>query len=119
MLPSGSQRHQVSSSMVGKTWSYVSYSWFLAYEILSIIRSQIEIERIFSLVGILTNLKRCCLQSKKKKKLIFVSKNWPSDLRNGCKPPSNLVELIQTDLGFEEELEEFEGSFEWDEIVDI
>jgi len=48
-----------------------------------------------------------------------VSKNWPSDLRNGCKPPSNLVELIQTDLGFEEELEEFEGSFEWDEIVDI
>jgi hypothetical protein len=39
---------------------------FLAYEILSIIRSQIEIERIFSLVGILTNLKRCCLQSTKK-----------------------------------------------------
>jgi hypothetical protein len=48
-----------------------------------------------------------------------VSKNWPSDLRNGCKSPSNLVELIQTYLGFEEELEEFEGSFEWDEIVDI
>jgi hypothetical protein len=29
------------------------------------------------------------------------------------------VELIQTNLGFEEELEEFEGSFEEDEIVDI
>jgi hypothetical protein len=48
-----------------------------------------------------------------------VSKNWPSDLRVGCKSPSNLVELIQRDLDFEEELEEFKVSFEWDEIVDI
>jgi hypothetical protein len=44
--------------------------------------------------------------------MIFVNKNWPSDLRAGCKPPFNLIELIQIDLGFEEELEEFEGSFE-------
>jgi uncharacterized membrane protein len=27
-LPSGSQKHQISSSMVGKTWSYVSYNCF-------------------------------------------------------------------------------------------
>jgi hypothetical protein len=33
-----------------------------------------------------------------------VSKNWPSDPRDGCKPPFNLKELIQTYLGFEEEL---------------
>jgi hypothetical protein len=51
--------------------------------------------------------------------MIFVSKNWPSDPKVGCKSPSNLVELIQRDLDFEDELEEFEGSFEWDEIVDI
>ncbi len=38
-------------------------------------------------------------------------KNWSSDSRDGCKPPSNLVEL-----GFEEELED---SFERDEIMDI
>jgi hypothetical protein len=48
-----------------------------------------------------------------------VSKNWPSDPKDGCKPPSNLVKLIQIDLGFEEELEEFEGSFEQDEIIGI
>ncbi len=48
-----------------------------------------------------------------------MSKNWPSDPRNGCKSPSNLVELIQIDLGFEGELEEFEGSFEQDEIMGI
>ncbi len=66
----------------------------------------------FSLTGILTNLKRCHLQLENLEKLIFVSKNWPCDPRDGCKLPSNLVELIQTNLGFEEELEEFEGSFE-------
>jgi hypothetical protein len=30
-----------------------------------------------------------------------------------------LVELIEKDLNFEEELEKFEGSFEWDELFDI
>jgi hypothetical protein len=43
---------------------------------------------------------------------LMVSQNWPSDPRDGCKLPFNLVELIQTYLCFEEELEEFEGSFE-------
>jgi len=38
---------------------------------------------------------------KELKKFIFLSKNWPSDPRDGCKLPSNLVELIQTNLGFE------------------
>jgi hypothetical protein len=41
-----------------------------------------------------------------------VNKNWPSDPRDECKPSSNLIKLIQTNLGFEEELEKFEGSFE-------
>jgi hypothetical protein len=48
----------------------------------------------------------------------FIITNWPSDPRNGCKPLSNVVKLIQTVLGFEE-VEEFEGSFERDELVDI
>jgi hypothetical protein len=50
--------------------------------------------------------------------LIVLRKNWPSDLKIGCKPSSSLVELIQIDLDFEE-LENFEGSFERDEIMDI
>jgi hypothetical protein len=41
-----------------------------------------------------------------------VNKIWPNDPRDGCKPPSNLAKLIQTYLGFEEELKEFENSFE-------
>jgi hypothetical protein len=30
-----------------------------------------------------------------------------------------LVELIDKDLNFEKELEKFESSFEWDELLDI
>ncbi len=51
--------------------------------------------------------------------MVFVSKNWPINPINGCKPLSNFIKLIQIDLGFEEELEEFEGSFEQDEIKGI
>jgi hypothetical protein len=41
-----------------------------------------------------------------------------NDSRIDCKPPFNLVEMIEDDLNFEE-FEEFEGSFEQDESVDI
>jgi hypothetical protein len=92
---------------------------FLACQILSIIGSQIETEGIIFLTSIITNLRRCRLQSKNLENLIFASKNCLGDPKDGSKPPSNLVELIKTNLGFEEELEEFEGSFERDEIVDI
>ncbi len=82
---------------------------FLACQVLGIIRSQIEIERIYFLTNILTNLRRWHLQSKK----------LPSDPRDGCKLFSNSVKLIQTYLGFEEEVEKIEGSFEWGEIMNI
>ncbi len=91
----------------------------LACQILGFIRSQIETKRIFFLASVRTNLRRCCLQLETFEILIFVNKNWPSELRDGCKPPSNLTELIQTNLGFEDELGEFEGSFEQNEIVNI
>jgi hypothetical protein len=32
---------------------------------------------------------------------------------------SNLIELIEKDLDFEDELEEFEASFELDELLDL
>ncbi len=46
---------------------------------------------------------------------MFVNKNWLNDPKIDCKPPSNLVEMIKKDLDFEE-LEEFVGSFEQDEL---
>lgn len=49
------------------------------------------------------------------RKIIFMRKNWPNDPRIDFKPPSNLVEMIEKGLYFEE----FESSFEQDEIVEI
>jgi hypothetical protein len=45
-------------------------------------------------------------------------KNWPNDARVSCKAPHNLVELIDLKLDLKHELNEFEGSFEWDELKD-
>ncbi len=76
---------------------------FYARQILGIVRSQIGTKRIFSLTKILTNLKKCCLQSKHLEKLIFVKKNWPNDPKIDCKSPSSLVDLIQTNVDLQEE----------------
>jgi hypothetical protein len=53
------------------------------------------------------------------KNSIFVCENWASDPRIGSKSPSSLVEFIDIDGHLEEELEEFESSFERDEVVDL
>lgn len=70
----------------------------------------------FSLAEILTNLKRCWLQSKNLKKHIFVNKNQSNDLRVVCKEAFHLVEFIEKENNFEEELEEFERKCEREEI---
>ncbi len=86
---------------------------------MGIVGSQIETEIIFSLTRILADLRRFRLQSKNLKNSIFVCENWASDPRIGSKSPSSLVEFIDIDGHLEEELEEFESSFERDEVVDL
>ncbi len=68
---------------------------------------------IFSLAWILTNFKKCCLQLSNLKTLIFVNKNQLNDPKIDYKPLSNLVELIQKDLDFEEELQNLKVLFSW------
>ncbi len=102
----------MSFKMVGETQVYISNcriscsldSWHCW--------SQIEIERIFSLAQILTNLRRCRLELDNLNKIFFVSKNWPSDPRVGCSSPSSLIELIEVDLVLEEELIEVDLALE-------
>jgi hypothetical protein len=64
--------------MVGKHESMFPTIAFIARQILDIVGSQKQIERIFSLVGIFTNLSKCQMQSNNSIKLVFVSKNWPN-----------------------------------------
>ncbi len=59
--------------------------------------SQITTEKIFYLVKVLTNLKRCHLQSNNLDKLIFVNKNWPNDLRVSCSSHISLIMLVEFD----------------------
>ncbi len=91
---------------------------FFTWQILGVVGSQIPKKKI-SLVGILTNLRKCHLQTENLEKLIFVNKNWPNDPRTCCKSPSNLVEFLEKDVDPEEELKEFEGEFERDEVVEV
>jgi hypothetical protein len=63
----------LSPLMVGETWSHVSHIW-VVHQILWIVGSQIEIEWIFSLVGILANLGKCHSHSKNLKKLFLWTK---------------------------------------------
>jgi hypothetical protein len=37
----------------------------------------------------------------------------------GCNSPTNLIELIETNLDLEEKLEKIEGTFEQDEVVNM
>jgi hypothetical protein len=48
-----------------------------------------------------------------------VNKIWPNDHRVGCKCSFNLINSIGIDANLEEELEQFKGTFDRDEIVDI
>jgi hypothetical protein len=101
--------------MVAKNEIMFHIVGFLARKVLGIVGSHIETKKIFSLIGILTNLRRFCLRTKNLEKLIFVNKNWPNDSRIGYKSSSNFLEFLERDMDLEEELEEFEG----DEVVEV
>jgi hypothetical protein len=68
---------------------------FLAKQILGIPRSQIEIERGFSLVGVLTSLKRCRLQVENC--IIIVVKNWHDDPPLNCPRHKDLMDFMKVD----------------------
>jgi hypothetical protein len=87
----GWQKHESMFLIVG----------FLGREILGIVRSELETEIIFSLTSILTNVRKCQLQSKSLEKLMFVSKNRPNDSKAGCKGSSNLVKFVETNVNLE------------------
>ncbi len=82
---------------------------FCGRQIWRIARSQIEIERIFSLVRILTSFRRHHLQSKK----------LANDPRISCKSSSRLADFFESDLNLKEEFEKFEKAFEKDKVVEL
>ncbi len=57
---------------------------FVAWQILGIPKSQIEIEILFNIVGMLTSLWHCKLGVKNLNKLVMIMKNWSTDARVNC-----------------------------------
>jgi len=86
---------------------------------LGILVSQIEIEIIFSIIIVFTTLTRCQFQIDNLDKLIFVHKNWPSDLHVGCLKPSNLADFCEVEFNLTYELDvEFVDEVKHEEYVD-
>ncbi len=62
---------------------HLSYVKFVACQILGIVGSQIEVERVFNIVGIYMNLCRSRLGTKNLEMIISIYKNWHEDARVG------------------------------------
>jgi hypothetical protein len=71
----------------------------------------------YSLTHILINLEKYHLQLENLEKLISMSKIWPNDVRVCCKALSSLLELIDCEIDLKE-LDEFESSFEQEELYE-
>ncbi len=95
--------------MVGKHESFFQLLLSLLIKSLGLWDPKLTLRGFFTLVGMLTNLRR----------LIFVSKNWPNDPRVGFFLLSNLIELIDAYASLEEEFKKHEDELELDEFVDM
>jgi hypothetical protein len=82
--------------------------------------SQIEIEQIFSVVGVITNLWRSYVEIENLDRLIFVIKTWLDDARVGCdgaSKPMSMTNVLTSKSNIIEEnnkVIEEQGLFEED-----
>ncbi len=76
---------------------------FLAKRVFGIVRSQIEIEKMFSLIGVLTTLKSCRLQVQNLDQIITIINNWPDDPCQNCTPNANLKNYLKVEVILVEE----------------
>ena len=85
---------------------------FLARQILAIPGSQIETERIFSIAGVLTSLRRCRLGLNNLDSLIMINKNWPEDSRHECEITSVVKDVKEYFAKEMEQVDDFEAEIE-------
>jgi len=76
---------------------------FLAKQVFGIVGSQIEIEKMFNLIGVLTALKRCHLQVQNLDQIITIINNWLDDPCQNCTPNANLKIYLKVEIILVEE----------------
>nr|XP_024359895.1 uncharacterized protein LOC112274515 isoform X1 [Physcomitrium patens] len=71
---------------------------FLARQILGIVGSQVETERIFSIVGVITEIHRRHLGTDNLDKLVLIRENWKDDSRAGSEYPAAGHKMVDSVL---------------------
>lgn len=67
--------------------------------------SQIEVERLFSVAGYMTSLRRATMQQKLMADLVMINQNWPNDPTKG-ETPNSWGEWLSEEAILQIELEE-------------
>ncbi len=80
---------------------------------MGIVVSQIEIERIFNMVGVITSLRHCWLGIKNLDKFVFIMKNWLDDPKFGCATslPNSIEEYLKIENDMISKNEDFIVNF--------
>ncbi len=61
-----------------------SQTFFLAHQVFGIVGFQIEIERIFNIIGVIISYHQSKLGSENLQCLMVIAKNWPNNACEGC-----------------------------------
>jgi hypothetical protein len=65
----------------------------VAQQILGIVGSQIEVERVFDIVNICTNMRQSKLGINFLEMLVSIYKNWPDDVQASTMSMENFMEM--------------------------
>ncbi len=93
-----------TSTYVCKSICMVEDPWKSKFEVIGILRFQIEIERMLSLVGVLTALRHYCLQVQNLDRMITIINNWRDDSHLNCILYVNLKDYLKAEICLANEL---------------
>jgi hypothetical protein len=71
---------------------------FFAKQVFGILGFQIEIEKMFNLIGVLRTLEPSYLQVQNLDKIITIINNWPNDPHQNCTPYANLKDYLKVEV---------------------
>jgi hypothetical protein len=93
-----------TSTYVCKSICMVEDPWRSFFEVIGILRFQIEIERVLNLVGVLTTLRHYCLQVQKLDRMITIINNWRDDSHLNCMLYVHLKDYLKAEIYLTNEL---------------
>ncbi len=93
-----------TSTYVCKSICMVENPWRSIFEVIGILRFQIEIESVLNLVGVLTALRHYCLQVQNLDQVITIINNWRDDSHLNCILYVDLKDYLKDEICLTNEL---------------